>query len=470
MRQPSDPPLVSVVIPTYNRSGLLRLAIESVLTQTYPAIEIIVVDDGSSDDTPAVAAAFAPRITYIRQANRGGAAARNTGLQAAQGAYINVLDDDDLMLPTKIEQQVQVLERRPEIGLVHCGYYMISQAGRKLEKVSFLPDGTLEELIVLNPIWSGAPLMRRECVERVGGYRPLVVEDWDLWLRISLAGYTFACVQEPLGAYRMTAGSIMSNVARVERDSMAMLDDLFADPALPAPVQARRNDAYGTTCLWLSWRYYHSHQWEAAQRCLERALSFIPQLNNDDMFLVNLLVEGAFGAYISNPLGFVEGMLAHLPPSVRRLERYAAYMRGQTHLGVALRLYGRGQLGEAQDHLRQALALQPTLLNQPDAFVNRMRHFATRQPDLDPERFVETVLQHLPAEARSLFRLRATLVSAARFAAAFDDYHAGRRHRVIPHLATALRYDPSGLLNRGVVAIAVKSLPAFLGRQLTTGR
>jgi len=470
MRQAPNAPLVSVVTPTYNRSRLLRLAIESVLAQTYPAIEIIVVDDGSSDDTPAVAESFAGRITYIRQTNQGGAAARNAGLKLARGAYINVLDDDDLMLPTKIERQVEVLEQRPEIGLVHCGYYMVDRDGRKLEKISFLPDGRLEELIVLNPIWSGAPLMRRECVERVGGYRPLVVEDWDLWLRISLAGYTFACVQEPLGAYRMTPGSIMSNVARVERDAMAMLDDLFANPALPPTAQARRNDAYGTTYLWLSWRYYDSAQWDAAQRCLEQTLRFIPQLKSDERFLVNLLVEGAFGANIADPLRFMDGMLAHLPPSVRHLERYTAQMRAQTHLEVALRLYGRGAIAEAQEHLRRALALQPALLEQPEAFADRMRRVATRQPDLDPDQFTETVLQSLPAEARPLFRLRATLVSAARYAAAFDDYHANRRHRVIPHLATALRYDPSGLLNRGVVAIMLKSLPAFLEHRLTAGR
>lgn len=470
MHQTSNAPLVSVVIPTYNRSGLLRLAIESVLAQTYPAIEVIVVDDGSSDDTPAVAATFADRITYLRQTNQGGAAARNAGLRVARGKYINVLDDDDLMFPAKIERQVRVLEQRPEIGLVHCSYYMIDRDGQKLEKVSFLPDGTLEELIVLNPIWSGAPLMRRECIERVGGYRPLVVEDWDLWLRISLAGYRFACVQEPLGAYRMTPGSIMSNVARVEHDAMAMLDDLFAKPAMPASVQARRNDAYGTTYLWLSWRYYDCQQWDAAQRCLERALSFIPRLQHDDRFLANLLVEGAFGANIADPLRFMEGMLGRLPPAVNHLERHAAYMRAQTHLGVALRLYARGLIHDAQHHVREALRLHPTLLEQAEEFAARMRRVATRQPHLPPDQFIETVLQHLPAEARPLRRFRASLVSAARFAAAFDDYHAGRRHRVIPQLATALRYNPSGLLNRGVVAIMVKSLPAFLEHRLAAGR
>jgi glycosyltransferase involved in cell wall biosynthesis len=470
MPQTSNPPLVSVVIPTYNRSGLLRLAIESVLAQTYPAIEVIVVDDGSGDDTPAVAESFGDRITYIRQTNQGGAAARNAGLRVARGAYINVLDDDDLMLPAKIERQVQVLEKRPEIGVVHCGYYMIDRDGRKLERVTFLPDGTLEELIVLNPIWSGAPLMRRECIERVGGYRPLIVEDWDLWLRICLAGYRFACVQEPLGAYRMTPGSNMSNVARVERDAMSMLDDLFADPAMPAPARARRNDAYGTTCLWLSWRYYDSKQWDAAQRCLERALSFIPQLASDERFLANLLVEGAFGANIADPPRFIDTMLAHLPPSLQHLERYAPQMRAQTHVVIALRLYAQERFHDARHHLREALRLYPAILEQPEEFVAQMRRVAPRQPHLDPDQFIETVLRHLPDEARPLFRLRTRLVSAARFAAAFDDYHAGRRHRVIPHLATALRYDPSGILNRGVVAIIVKSLPDFLEHRLAAGR
>ena len=110
-------PLVSVIIPTYNRSELLQLAIESVLAQTYPAIQLIVVDDGSSDDTPAMLAQYAGRIVNVRKANQGGTAARNTGIQFAHGEYLNFMDHDDLMMPTKIERQMEIMHAKPEVGL-----------------------------------------------------------------------------------------------------------------------------------------------------------------------------------------------------------------------------------------------------------------------------------------------------------------------------------------------------------------
>ena len=110
----SNPARVSIVIPTHNRAGLLRLAVDSALAQTYPQVEVIVVDDGSTDGTAAMVAQYGERVTYLRQANRDVAAARNTGIRAASGDYLAFLDDDDLILPDKIERQAQVLAARPE--------------------------------------------------------------------------------------------------------------------------------------------------------------------------------------------------------------------------------------------------------------------------------------------------------------------------------------------------------------------
>src|ERR1051325_7839947 len=103
-------PLVSVIVPTYNRANLLRETIESVLAQTYPNIELIVVDDGSTDETPELLKQYDDRLAYIRKQNAGGTAARNTGILAAHGEYLNFLDHDDLFLPTKIERQVKILQ------------------------------------------------------------------------------------------------------------------------------------------------------------------------------------------------------------------------------------------------------------------------------------------------------------------------------------------------------------------------
>jgi glycosyltransferase involved in cell wall biosynthesis len=126
---PGEAGLVSVVIPTYNRAHLIGRAIESVLDQTYQPVEVIVVDDGSSDNTREVVERYDPRVRYIRQANAGAATARNTGLRVARGEFLALLDSDDEWFPWKLEAQVRVLDRYPEIGMVWTDMTATDEAG-----------------------------------------------------------------------------------------------------------------------------------------------------------------------------------------------------------------------------------------------------------------------------------------------------------------------------------------------------
>ncbi len=124
--------LVSVIIPTYNRSELCRQAAESVLAQTYSDVEVLIVDDGSADDTRDVVSKLDDRVRYIRQDNAGVSAARNRGLQEARGAYIAFLDSDDLWLPWKLEAQISLLKRRPSPGMVWTDMIAVDEAGNEL--------------------------------------------------------------------------------------------------------------------------------------------------------------------------------------------------------------------------------------------------------------------------------------------------------------------------------------------------
>ena len=126
--------LVSVVIPTYNRATELPSAIESVLGQTYPSVEVIIVDDGSTDGTEALIQTRFPRVRYLRQSNRGPAAARNAGIKAASGPYIAFLDSDDRWMPQKLERQIGLLRERPEVGLVFSTVRFVSRRGRPVEE------------------------------------------------------------------------------------------------------------------------------------------------------------------------------------------------------------------------------------------------------------------------------------------------------------------------------------------------
>jgi glycosyltransferase involved in cell wall biosynthesis len=465
-------PRVSVIIPTYNRSELLRVAVESVLAQTYPNIEIIVVDDGSTDDTATMMAQYAERVTYLQQTNRGVAVARNTGFRAASGEYVTFLDDDDLIIPTKIERQMQVLASRAEVSLVHCGYYHTDEAGNSMDRVVLLPEGeVLRPLVCRNFIWVGAPLIRRQCLDVVGPFDeeiPSVSADWDMWLRIAQAGYPFACVQEPLGAYRIQRDSMLADVSGLEYATFTILDRVFSDPQLPADVVAVKEQAYGAWRFWISCRYYATGRWDDARRNLEGALALRPQLLNHLVDLVQPLCDEALSLRVTDPLQFVADVLDHLPVGAYDLRRCRSHLLGRVYVGLALRNYGVGNIADAKRELAEAVALDPTILKRTKDFADSLCHHAMCLLVEAPLTYVETVLQNLPAGAQQLERARASALSGVNVACAFQDYFTGHQGRAARRILSALRRRPSWLKNRGVVSVLVKSLPKLLTRGQAT--
>jgi glycosyltransferase involved in cell wall biosynthesis len=463
-------PHVSVIIPTYNRSKLLQIAVESVLAQTYPHIEVIVVDDGSTDDTAAVVAQYAGRATYLKQVNQGVAAARNTGVRVASGEYLTFLDDDDLILPTKIERQVQVLASRPEVGWVHCRYYYADKDGKLLDQVGLLPEGeVLKELLCGNFIWVGAPLIRRQCLNQVGLFDeeiPSISADWDLWLRIAQADTPFACVQEPLGAYRIQQDSMLANVAELERATFAIFDKVFANPQLPADAVALKEQAHGIWRFWISCRYYAARRWDDARRNLSEALALCPDLQPAD--LLKLLSDDALSPRVGDPFEFIGNVLDHLPPCAVGLQRYRSQLLRSIYVGLALRNYV-GNIPEAKHQLAKAVVLDPTMLEQMDGFAESLCISALRLPVSAPLLYVDTVLQNLPPEAKRLGGVRARVLSDVNVGCAFEDYSIGRRLKTLRRVLTALRYRPSWLRNRGVVSIFLRSLLGLMKRERSLG-
>jgi len=187
-------PLISVVIPTYNRASHLPGTINSVLAQTFHDYEIIIVDDGSTDDTEQVVASLnAKNISYLRhKENLGVSAARNTGIKASKGKYIAFLDSDDLWLPGKLEQQLAIfLKSPPGLGLVYANvdFHHVPTGLITQYKLPFIRGCGHAMLLDVNCIVGGgsSTMIRSECIEKVGYFdeKMLSSEDWDLWLRIS---------------------------------------------------------------------------------------------------------------------------------------------------------------------------------------------------------------------------------------------------------------------------------------------
>jgi len=183
-------PLVSVIIPTFNRWPMIGEAVQSVLAQTYADYELIVVDDGSTDDTGAGLARFGTRLRLFSQSNAGVAAARNLGASRARGRYLAFLDSDDLWRPRKLAVQTSFMERRREVRICQCEEIWLRNGKRVNPKVKHQkPSGDIFlrslELCLISP---SAVMMTRELFERYGGFDETlpVCEDYDLWLRITL--------------------------------------------------------------------------------------------------------------------------------------------------------------------------------------------------------------------------------------------------------------------------------------------
>ena len=164
-------PRVSLIIPTYNHGRFVAQAVESALAQTYGDLQVIVVDDGSTDHTQAILAGYGTRIHAVTQKNRGVSAARNAGLLAAQGDYFVFLDADDLLPANKLALQVPLLKARPDWGLVYSGYQHVDENGTRIlhESRPNRQGYVLKDLLrrtLFFPL--GAALVRRECLDRVG--------------------------------------------------------------------------------------------------------------------------------------------------------------------------------------------------------------------------------------------------------------------------------------------------------------
>jgi len=221
------PPVrVSVIIPTYNRAADLSRALDSVFAQTFPIAEIVVVDDGSTDNTREVVAGFGSRVTYVRQNNSGAAAARNRAIRIATGEWLAFLDSDDWWMPEKIRLQVEALHRNPEAILAYTSAWIISPDGAREMCQAVEPSRLWPTLRHSNLITSCSSVMvRREAVIAAGGFDESLSlsDDWDMWIRLAQK-YRFAVVPEPVLAYTITPNSLSQDPKRTVTDTEHMLE------------------------------------------------------------------------------------------------------------------------------------------------------------------------------------------------------------------------------------------------------
>lgn len=234
-------PRVSVIIPTFNCAPFLNRALQSVVEQTYRDYEIIVIDDGSTDETPELIERWQGDIVYLSQVNAGPSAARNLGVSRSGGEFIAYLDADDMWYPGKLQQQVAFMDQHPECGLVHSDLHIIDEQDRIIEPQWHLSRNNaavngrcLSALVNGCSIQVPTVLERRSCHDRAGGFdiRFRQSEDYLHWIRAVLGGYEIGYINQPLAMYRWRSGSLSKNHVEMTECMIRMFEMLADDHAL----------------------------------------------------------------------------------------------------------------------------------------------------------------------------------------------------------------------------------------------
>ncbi len=259
-------PKVSVLISTYNRADYLKMALDSALMQDYPDFEIVILDDGSTDNTAEVVREYKDeRIRYYWQPNQGVARTYNRLMELGEGEYFHHLDNDDVLIAGALTKLVALLDANPTAGLAYGEAPVIDAVGRvyshrkapaRLAKMGLIPSKVaFKELLRGCHITTSTVMMRKSCLERIEPFQPEAVpgEDWDFWLRLA-AEYDIVYCPEPIAYYRIHLNSITGayNVEKVLESHEFTLRRIFADP---------------------TFRYNHLKNY--AYACLERTLALV---------------------------------------------------------------------------------------------------------------------------------------------------------------------------------------------------
>jgi hypothetical protein len=329
---------IAVIIPAYNQAHYLCAAVDSVLASTFPDFELVIVNDGSTDRTAEVAASFNdPRVRTVHQANQGLSAARNTGIRCSQAPYLTFLDSDDLFLPEKLEVLSRALDDDSQLGLVAGQAVLIDQHGARLgsDFTGELPQPA-SRLVLGNPLHVGSVMLRREWQERVGFFDESLrsYEDWDLWLRLALAGCPMRSIPQPVSAYRFHTGQMIRNGAQMTQASFATLQKVYDRPDLPTEWLVLCENAFSQAHLRAAANAFLAGETADGSSHLAQAVRLNPGLlDQQAQPLADRLSAWTELPKVADPLSLLETVYRNLPPELETLRR-----RGRSDLAnLALR-------------------------------------------------------------------------------------------------------------------------------------
>jgi glycosyltransferase involved in cell wall biosynthesis len=360
-------PKVSIIIPAYNQGHYLSKALQSTLDQSYSDFEVVVVDDGSTDDTKAVTQVFSDeRIQYLYQENQGLSAARNTGVQNTSGEFLTYLDSDDMFVTEKLQLMVDALEAHPEYGFVAGQAIIIDENDGQQGQIFDRPaPENPEELLLWNPFHVSGVMLRRSWQERAGLFDENLraYEDWDMWLRLGRLGCKMGWVPKPVSLYRFHSQQMTQDRARMTTATFAVLGKVFSDPELPESWLQMKELAYSNAYLRAAIQAYKDADWGEAEAALSEAVRLDPNLKAENgNSITKRLSALADSPKVSDKLGFLEQIYDHLPDNLESLQsqRNEELSRVAVELGFAA--YQKHEYSKARTMLWRAVGYQPRWL------------------------------------------------------------------------------------------------------------
>lgn len=370
--------MASIIIPNYNHGRYLSDAVQSVLNQAYRNFEVIVIDDGSTDNSREVAAQFGNQIRYIWQENQGLSAARNTGIRATTGDLIGLLDADDIYEPHFLSTLVFSLQANPTADGIYCGYRFVDDQNKPLPQIESrsIPSEQLHKALVGgNFLVPESMLVRRHCYEAVGPFDESLraCEDWDIWLKIT-EQFNIIGTRQVLTRHRILPGSMSSDPIRMLTNRLTVIRQHFG----PEPKNAKagtstQRQAYGRAYLTTAVEYLQYHDEAQAYECLQKMAVIAPELLTELETFYELgcgdQPKGSRGQFTTlNTLRSTAILLDMLNklfadprlPAEAKIHKQQAFV--QAYLALGLLNYGARQFKEARQMLLNAAATDPTYL------------------------------------------------------------------------------------------------------------
>lgn len=321
---------VSIIVPTYNRAGMVSKAIQSALVQPLEKLEVIVVDDGSTDNTRQVVSQIRDaRLKYIYQDNQGPSAAFNRGIAESSGDFINILGSDDWFLPGGLVPLLEKLEANPKVGLAAGGYHEIDEAGlliREHQPWVQHPDLNVKTWLYACPVLLQAALIRREWFERVPWFDENIRGgiDYDFLLHLAYAGCRMVWVEKSIFYYLYHSGGMTkNNLLQRRKQSFYSLEKFFTLPDLPLELMLEKEKVFQQTYLRYAAKGYNMGEFDLAAKDLEYAIQLDPGLlNNGGKQLFHTFAWLAHNSiWARNPEALFHNILKHLPPSASQFSQ-----------------------------------------------------------------------------------------------------------------------------------------------------